>query len=78
MLSTFAQSLDHAGAVAVSIGSSAGIRIDDVAPQYSVDQEGEFARGGGNGGGLAGARGEAAVEGALLQAAACSSSPLLP
>jgi hypothetical protein len=48
--------------VELRIGGGTGISIGDVAPQYAIDQQREFARDSGYGGGLADTRRQTPVK----------------
>ena len=63
-LGAFAQRLEFTGAVELVVSSGTGVVIDEVAGKHAVDQHGELAGSGGNRLGLAGAGGEASIEGA--------------
>ncbi len=64
MFGASAQGLKLVGTVDLLVSVGAGVVVDELAGQDAVDQDGEFAGGSGDGGGLAGAGGEAAVKGA--------------
>ena len=57
------ESAQHARALAGGVGVGPDVTIDERAGQGAIDEDGELARGGGEGLGLADADGQAAVEG---------------
>ena len=59
-----AQCFELAGAMELVVGSCARIVVDKLARHDAVDEQGQFAGSGGDGLGLAGPRGEAAVKSA--------------